>query len=79
VQSPPLALGSYAGNELYKHIREKCRRTKNVALVRNVLGEFEPRPSGLVLLGNKAVKRFDLDRVQRFIWKIVRGLYFYHY
>lgn len=67
-----------AANELYKHIREKYRRLKNVALIRKVIGEVEPHPSGLVLPGGKVIKRFDSIRVERVIWKIVRGLYFDH-
>jgi hypothetical protein len=44
-----------------------------------VLREFEPRPSGLVLPGNKVVKRFNRARISRVAWKIVRGLYFHHH
>jgi hypothetical protein len=75
----PLALGSVAGKELYKHIREKFRRMKNRPLIRQILGEFEPRPAGLVLPGGKVVKRFDSNRIERVIWKIVRGLFFHHH
>lgn len=75
----PFALGSYAGNELYKHLREKFRRMKNRPLIGRILGEFEARPSGLVLPGGNVVKRFDPKRIERVIWKIVRGLYFHHH
>ena len=36
-------------------------------------------PSGLVLPGNKVVKRFQGKRLTRIAWKIVRGLNFHHH
>lgn len=75
----PLALGSWTGNEHYKHIREKFRRMKNRLLIGRILREFESRPSGLVLPGGKVVKRFDSNRIECVIWKIVRGLFFHHH
>ena len=52
---------------------------KNRRLVMQILGEVEPRPAGLVLPGGKVVKRFDSNRIERVIWKIVRGLFFHHH
>ena len=75
----PLALGSTAANEAYKRIREKFRRMKNRPLVMQILKEFEPRPGGLALPGGKVLKRFDPNRIERVIWKIVRGLFFRHH
>jgi hypothetical protein len=75
----PFALGSYAGNELYKHMREKFRRMKNRPLVGRILGEFEVRPGGLILPDGKVIKRFDSNRIDRVIWKILRGLFFLHH
>ena len=75
----PFALGSCAGNALNKHMREKSHRMKNRRLVMQILGEVEPRPAGLVLPGGKVVKRFDSNRIERVIWKIVRGLFSHHH
>jgi hypothetical protein len=75
----PFALSSHAGRELYKHIREKFRREQNRPLAGQILGEVEPRPAGLVLPGGKVIKRFNPNRIERVIWKIVRGLFFHHY
>jgi hypothetical protein len=75
----PFAPGSYSGKALYQKVLRDYRGGKNVGLVRKVLGEFEPRPSGLVLPGNKVVKRFEGERISRIAWKIVRGLYFHHH
>ena len=75
----PFARGSYAGDAIYAEILGKYRRGRNVPLVRKVLREFEPRPSGLVLPGNMVLKRQDGPRISRVAWKIVRGLYFKHH
>jgi hypothetical protein len=69
--------GSYAGNELYNHILAKYRRGEGIVLVKKVLSEFEPSPSGLVLPGNQIKKNFEGERIRRIAWKIVRGLYFH--
>lgn len=75
----PFARGSYSGQAIYNDVLGKFRRGQKVGLTRRVLKEFEPRPSGLVLPGNKVIKRFQGARVQRVAWKIVRGLYFHHH
>lgn len=75
----PFAPGSYSGKALYQKVLRDYRGGKNIKLVGKVLSEFEPRPSGLVLPGNKVVKRFEGKRISRIAWKIVRGLYFYHH
>ena len=75
----PLARGTYAGSAIYQEILGKFREGRNVPLVRMVLNEADPRPSGLVLPGGKVIKRFNGQRIQRVAWKIVRGLYFYHH
>jgi hypothetical protein len=74
----PHARGSYAGDAMYKRALERYRGGEKVGLVRKVLADFDPRPSGLVLSGNQVLQRFDGDRIKRIAWKIVRGLYFHH-
>jgi hypothetical protein len=75
----PLALGSVAANEVYKHIRDKLKRLENRPLFAKILGEFEPPPAGIVFPGGKLIKRFDSNRIERVIWKIVRGLFFHRH
>jgi hypothetical protein len=75
----PFGRGSYAGNSKLSEIVGKYHSGREVPLVRMVLAEFERRPSGLVLPGNKVAKRFDGTRIERVAWKIVRGLYFHHH
>jgi hypothetical protein len=74
----PYARGSYAGKAFYEKTLHKFRAGGNPGLVRKVLREFDPRPSGLVLPGNQVVQRIDGARISRVAWKIVRGLYFHH-
>jgi hypothetical protein len=69
--------GSEAGDKLYKHILNKYRSGEAVGLIKKVLAEFEPQPGGIVLPGNRVLKRFDGERIRRVAWKIVRGLYFH--
>jgi hypothetical protein len=75
----PYARGSYAGDALYKKTLDSFRAGRNPGLVRKVLREFDPRPSGLLLPGNKVIQRVDGARISRIAWKIVRGLYFHQY
>ena len=75
----PHARGSYAGNAFYQKTLDSFHRGRNPGLVRKVLRDFEPRPSGLVLPGNQVVQRVNGARISRVAWKIVRGLYFHHH
>ncbi|HEX4484623.1 MAG TPA: hypothetical protein VH088_00045, partial [Terriglobales bacterium] len=75
----PFARGTVAGDAVYSHVLSSYRAGHNAGLVRKVLGEFDPRPSGLILAGGKVVKRFDGKRIKRIAWKIVRGLMFHHF
>lgn len=74
----PHSRGSCAGDAIYKRSLERYRRGEKVGLVRKVLADFDPRPSGLVLPGNQVLQRLDGNRIKRVAWKIVRGLYFHH-
>jgi hypothetical protein len=74
-----LGLGSYSGNAFYSETLSKFKQNKKIGLIRKILGEFEPRPSGLYLPNNKVLKRFDGVRLSRITWKIIRVLYFYHF
>lgn len=75
----PFARGSYAGNAIYNESLSKYRTGQRTGLAHKVLREFEPRPSGLILPGNKVIKRFEGARISRIAWKITRGLYFHHH
>jgi hypothetical protein len=75
----PFAIGSYAGNEMHKDIRKKYRAGKKQKLIAMMMKEFDHNPSGLVLSSGKVIKRFDALRIERVLWKIVRGLNFHHH
>jgi hypothetical protein len=72
----PLSLRTYSGRALLDELVLQYHNQRNVPLSQNVLKEFEENPSGLVLPVDKAVKRFDPERVWRVVWKIIRGLFF---
>lgn len=74
----PLALGSTAGDALARDRAEKLkRRGRLMALYEMVRREFDKSPSGLHLPGGRVIKRFQHERVNRVVWKLVRGLYAY--
>lgn len=73
----PFFRGSYVGDAIYAEMFGRYRKGRFRGLVRKVMGEFDPNPSGLIL-PNLVVKRFDGTRSRRIAWKIVRGLYFHH-
>jgi hypothetical protein len=75
----PFALGAYVGDAMRQHIRKKLRAGENQKLMGSIMAEFDHRPSGLVLPHNQVVKRFDSKRIERVLWKIVRGLNFHHH
>ena len=75
----PSVRGSYAGRAVYQKTLDTFRRGGNPGLVRKVLREFDPRPSGLVLPGNQVIQRINGGRISRVAWKIVRGLYFHYH
>lgn len=75
----PLAMGSYAGGEIWKDIVGRKKRPEGNRLHEMVFKEFETRPSGLILPDNKVLKRFNGKRAWRVVWKITRGLFFKEY
>lgn len=83
----PLVHESYVGRALAwdagrRLAREKMRQPGmrfGGGLTAKIMGEFEARPSGLYLPGGRVVKRFDGERVERVLWKIVRGLFFHEH
>lgn len=72
----PLTMDSYSGSHIYHDMKRRFYEGKNVALVHKMLNEFDANPSGLILPGNKILKRFETRRISRVIWKVVRGLYY---
>jgi hypothetical protein len=73
----PHARESVAGNAIYRKVLKDYGAGKEVKLIHKILDEFDPSPSGL-LLPEKVVRRPDGKRIRRVIWKMVRGLHFYH-
>ncbi|MEC4681673.1 MAG: hypothetical protein VST67_13385 [Nitrospirota bacterium] len=74
----PLVSDTYAGRKVLEGVRNNLEVGKKASLWEKVRREFEKRPSGLILPPGKVVKRIDGERIHRVLWKIARGLYFYH-
>jgi hypothetical protein len=75
----PLALGTEAGEARRQRVRERFHAGENRKLVAMVMAEFDHRPGGLVLPFGQIIKRFYSNRIERVLWKIVRGLNFHHH
>ena len=74
----PFAVGTYVGNEMHKHIRKQFGAGENQRLVAMMMGEFGQAPNQLGFAIRAGKKHFDSKRVERVLWKIVRGLHFHH-
>ncbi len=70
------AAGTASGSLAWRDVNRRFRRPQGVTLGRMVRREFEHRPGGIILPPGKIAKRFQWPRIDRVIWKIVRGLYF---
>lgn len=72
----PLAKDTDAGRALIADLREYFKYPEGATLSRRVLGEFRWELNGIYLPPGRVVKTFDGGRVDRVVWKIVRGLFF---
>jgi len=75
----PMAKGSYAGDSHYRKLENDVRAKKKIPLKQMVHQEFDFRPGGIFLPSGKVTKHFDRERIDRVVWKIVRGLHFIHH
>lgn len=76
----PLAIDSNTGVLILEDLKSRFSKHKaSKVLGEMVLDEFLQKPSNLILPDNIIGKIYDKDRVNRIIWKIVRGLYFKQY
>jgi hypothetical protein len=72
----PNALPSAVGPMLAKDFKALIERDKpSRKLSGTILRQFEERPGGLVLPHGLIVQRLQPGRVDRIVWKIVRGLH----
>jgi len=60
-------------------VRKKIWRNNASGLRQKVLSEFSKTYSGIYLPNNLVAKKFDVARARKVVWKIVRGLFYYHY
>ena len=70
-----VAVGSPAADAVVAHHGTKLRRGEAIGLSKRILDQYEERPSGLVLPRDQIAIRVDRQRLQRVLWKIVRGLH----
>lgn len=71
---------TFAGKHLWKDIGDKFRKGGNEKLAELIRSEFQNRTSsGIYFPPGLIAKRFDVQRIDRVIWKIVRGLFYHRY
>jgi hypothetical protein len=76
----PLAHGSMAGNLVRLDLKKRFAcHPHSRTLGEKILKEFIKRPSNIVLPNNLIGKTYDAERINRIIWKIIRGLFFKYY
>ena len=73
----PHGLAAPVGDELSKDFRRTLKHAGGRRLAETVEHQFVERPGGLILPKGQWVQRFDGDRMERVIRKIVRGLHYY--
>lgn len=74
-----LAPDSPAGQALMRDLFNRYRRGSMVGLVQNVVGGFSTQVNGIALPPNLLALKVQGERIQRVLWKIVRGLFYHHY
>lgn len=72
----PHALDAPLGAQLAEDFKKSLKVPQNLRLALTVKKQFDQNPSGLILLGDAVIQKFDGARLTRVIWKIVRGLFF---
>jgi predicted nucleic acid-binding Zn ribbon protein len=72
----PFARGTEAGDALFSKTVLEYRKGKNRPLVNKVLSQAVPVVRGIYLPPGKVALQLDLERFNRVVSKIVRGLYF---
>jgi len=75
----PFARGSTSGDALFRDGIARFRKGENVPLANQVLQEFQHVVGGVILPANRVAKKIDPDRAHDVIYKIVRGLHYYHH
>lgn len=71
----PLAAGSEAADAALKDLEASFKYDPQFALGQKILAEF----GTVITADGKLLKRYDASRVNRVIWKVVRGLFFVEY
>lgn len=65
---------SRAGRGIFEDIGTRLHQEgRNRLLALKTLREFDDRPSGLYLPHGQTTKRVETERIERVLWKLVRG------
>lgn len=75
----PLAIHTPTGLALVEDMFDRAANGSMTKLVNHSIAEFEENPPEIVVPEGKIAKRIRRSRVERIIWKIVRGLFFHRH
>jgi hypothetical protein len=74
----PLVRGTASGDALWTDARRRMDSGRTKPLANAVMQEFKHKIRGVHLPPSTVAKVFDAERVHEVLWKIIRGLQFYH-
>ena len=72
----PFAIGSEAGDAIWRKAVSEYRSGKKVKLVDHVLRQAKPDVNGVLLPSGKVWLDYDRGRIERVIGKIIKGLHY---
>ena len=73
------AIESRFGSEIFYDLNKKFNRSQGRELLKRIRSQFEKRPSGIILPKDKIALRYEKGRINKVIWKILKGLYYVEY
>lgn len=73
----PIAMNTKSGSAAFLDIIKASKYEESKGLIKKVLNEFTHKPYGQLCLPHGLIgKKIEIERINRVIWKITRGLYF---
>jgi len=68
------------GEELFKDFEKHAKHPRHAQVLREIIAGMSPRTSsGLYIPPGKMTVKLNREKIERIVWKIVRGLYFQNF
>lgn len=72
-------IDSRFGGEIFYDLKKKFTKEKSKPLLGKILRQIDKEPSGIILPKGQIALRWEINRIENVIWKILKGLYFIEY